>query len=216
MKGVRRSVDTYIVPTYQKIAKRYAALYFHDTGDHPYINQFLKLLPNGSRILDAGCGNGNYTQYILRSGYRCEGIDLSPAMLSIARDRVPGVKFTLMDMRRLDYSSQSFDGILAAYSLIHIPSAQLHETLSEFYRVLKDDGAILIIVQKGLSDRIRNEPLARGQKIFMNFFSVRRLTDYLIEAGFTVFNHTEKQIFDPDALSQSVIYMTAGKKRIGK
>lgn len=203
--------DKYIIPTYNKIADTYAGKYFDDLSDVPYIDTFLTYLKPGAHILDVGCGNGNFSRYIQRKGYTCEGIDLSPEMLRIAKERVPGIPFILKDMKHLDYPDASFDGILAAYSLIHIPSEEIILTLQGFHRVLTSKGVMLIITQKGEPDKIVDEPMKPGEKIFINFFTVKSLISYLKQAGFRIMYQEEMPIQDTTSLSDTVIYTIVRK-----
>lgn len=75
----------FAVDTYNKIAKIYTNKYFEDLVDAPFIDKFLYLVPPEAKILDIGCGPGNFTKYIMEKGYFVEGIDLSKEMLKIAR-----------------------------------------------------------------------------------------------------------------------------------
>jgi len=203
--------NKYVIPTYDKIADKYASQYFNDLSDSSYFDKFLSYLAKGSKILDIGCGNGNFSKYISEKGFECEGIDLSPEMLRIAKERIPGIKFTLKDMRKLDYEAESFDGLLVAYSLIHIPSDQIVSTLQGFRKILKSEGIILLITQKGEPDKVVDEPLKEGEKIFINFFTKERLTGFLEKSGFKIVYQEEKPIQDAESLSDTVIYTIARK-----
>ncbi len=207
--------NKYVIQTYNKIADKYAGQYFNNLSDRPYFDKFLSYLTKGSRVLDIGCGNGNFSKYISDQGFDCEGIDLSPKMLKIARERLPGIKFTLKDMRKLDYDAESFDGLLVAYSLIHIPSDQIVSTLQGFNKILESKGIVLLITQKGEPDKVVDEPLEEGRKIFINFFTKERLADFLNKAGFEVIYQEEKPIQDTASLSDTVIYTIARKEITG-
>lgn len=104
--------SNFAVSTYNRIADLYANQYFEDLTDVPYIFKFLSLLPEKASILDVGCGPGQFTKYMLEKGYAVDSIDLSSKMIEVAQKRVPGGKFTLMDMRNLTFKTHSFDGLL--------------------------------------------------------------------------------------------------------
>lgn len=199
----------FAVSTYNRIADKYTQRYFNDLTDAPCIDKFLALLPKGAKVLDIGCGPGTFTKYLVEKGFDAEGIDLSSEMLRIAKEKVPKAKFTLMDMRELAYSNEDFDGLLAAYSLIHIPSEEIPATLKGFYRILKSGGVLLIIAPKGEPDKIVDEPLKEGEKIFINFFTKNRLTKFFTDAGFKVEYQEETAMKDPNSLSDRVIYIIA-------
>lgn len=147
--------------TYDKIADVYTKQYFDDLSDTPYIDRFLDKLKPGSKILDVGCGPGQFTKYMLSKGFEVVGVDLSEEMLSTAKKMVPKGIFKNMDMRVLDFDDMSFDGLLVAYSLIHIPSDDIPKTLKGFTRVLKADGYVEVIAQKGEADKIVDEPFTQ-------------------------------------------------------
>jgi ubiquinone/menaquinone biosynthesis C-methylase UbiE len=197
------------VNTYNKIADKYANQYFDDTVDHPYIDRFLALLAHGARILDIGSGPGQFSKYIIDKGFEVVGIDLSREMVSISKQRVPQGKFQFMDMRRLDFPADSFDGIFCAYALIHIPTEEIPSTLKGFSRILKKGGYLEIAVQQGDPDHIISEPFMPTEKMFFNFFSSERLSQFLTDAGFQIISQELMPIDDEGTMSDHVIYTIA-------
>ncbi len=199
------------IATYDKTADAYTQMYFDDASDHPYFDPFIALLPENPIVLDVGCGPGNTSAYLLQKGCDVRGIDISDEMLKIARQKVPLGRFSHMDMRHLGYPDSTFDGILAAYSLIHIPSDQIVTTLQGFHRVLRDHGVMEIITQQGEPDRIVDDHLKVGEKMFFNFFTKERISRYLIDAGFTIVSQEIWIGSNTYDLSDGVIYTIARK-----
>lgn len=199
----------FAVSTYNKIASKYTQQYFDDLTDLPYIDKFLDKLPSKAKILDVGCGPGTFSKYLYSKGFIVEGVDLSDEMIKIAQKKVPGVNFRLMDMRKLSFENEYFDGLLVAYSLIHIPTEEIPTTIKGFYKILKPGGIVMIIAQKGLPDKIVDEPLKAGEKIFINFFTKERLINFLTQSGFEVTYQEEVSTKDVDSLSDMVIYTVA-------
>lgn len=199
------------VATYEKIARDYAQQYFGDLVDLPYINEFLALLPSGAKILDVGSGPGQFSQHMLAKGFQVTGIDFSEEMLKIAREKVPSGSFEHMDMRQLTFPNDCFDGLFAAYSLIHIPSEEIEATLRGFNRVLKKNGYLELAVQQGEADQIIDEPFLPSEKMFFNFFTQERLNSFLTAAGFTVVSQKLMSVIDAETMSDKVIYTIARK-----
>lgn len=197
------------VSTYERIADIYTKQYFDDLSDNPYIDKFLSFLPIKSKVLEVGCGPGQFVKYLLDKGYQAEGIDLSEKMIGVAKNRVPQGKFQLMDMRKLKFRNSSFDGLMAPYSLIHIPSKEIPQTLRGFIRVLRPNGHILIIAQQGEADKIVNESLKEGEKMFINFFTKGRLSKFLEDVGFKIEYLEEIKSQDPSSMSDRIIYAIA-------
>ena len=100
------------------------------------------------RILDAGCGNGRYTKYLLRHAAPeavLTTFDLSPAMLKRARNRLGSdrVSHAVADLTCLPYADGCFDAVVCGYVLEHLPDPSVG--LSELARVLVPGGRLLLL-----------------------------------------------------------------------
>ncbi|MCI0455964.1 MAG: class I SAM-dependent methyltransferase [Gemmataceae bacterium] len=100
------------------------------------------------RILDAGCGNGRYTRFLLREADAdalITGFDYSQHMLQRARKRLPGhrASHVAADLTRLPYADGSFDAIVCGWVLEHLPEPRMG--LSELARVLRPGGKLLLL-----------------------------------------------------------------------
>ena len=110
-------------------------------------------LHHGSRVLDAGCGAGQFAIALATLGCVVTAQDLSPAMIdrasAHARDRDVEVEFRVGDVTRLDDSAGTYDAIHARVVLQFVPDVVA--TLREFRRVLKPGGRLLASVPGALS-----------------------------------------------------------------
>lgn len=119
-------------------------------GAHPVLraqlDTFVELVRGQAdrRVVDVGCGTGYVTQYLYDQGVGAFGIDLSPAMIEIARSEHPTLEFSLGTMTSLDLESQSVSGLVAFWSTIHIPDSTMPGVIAEFERVLCPGGWTLI------------------------------------------------------------------------
>lgn len=171
---------------YDEISTSYAAK-FNEPSDN--IDDFLKLIGKGGKILDAGCGPGGDVAYIASKGFDVVGIDLSEKMLEIAKRKNPRIYFQKADIRKLNFKPNTFDGIIASFSLIHIPKKDVNKTVDIFYKLLKPRGVIYIGIQEGKSQEIfLAEPLKPDEKIFLNIISAKEINEILTKAGFVVLN----------------------------
>jgi SAM-dependent methyltransferase len=100
------------------------------------------------RILDAGCGNGRYTRFLLQQANldaTITGFDYSQRMLQRARQRLHSdrVSQVAADLTRLPYADASFDAIVCGWVLEHLPDPR--PGLHELARVLCPDGKLLLL-----------------------------------------------------------------------
>src|SRR5262249_43560365 len=81
--------------------------------DKPFIERFLRLLPQSETILDLGCGGGSpVAAHMVSRGFHVTGVDSSPTLIALCRSRMPDQEWIIADMRSLSLSRQ-FGGILA-------------------------------------------------------------------------------------------------------
>jgi demethylmenaquinone methyltransferase/2-methoxy-6-polyprenyl-1,4-benzoquinol methylase len=99
----------------------------------------------GERLLDLACGTGDIAELAAREGARVTGIDLTPAMLEVARRRLgrPGVALVAGDMMALPASTASVDAVTVGYGLRNVPSLEI--ALAEIARVLRPGGRLLAL-----------------------------------------------------------------------
>ena len=175
----------YVIDDYNAIVQEYTEEFFDDKSDEKYIDQFLQSL-EGKNFLDAGCGNGRDCKYINQKGFKVKGIDLSKEMLVIAKKMVPKVDFEVMDITNITYSDNSYDGIISNCSFFHIPVEELPKTLNSFSKILKPNGKLLLILQEGLGEAMIEEPFRKGVYIYINYFSVKQISELLLKHGFEI------------------------------
>lgn len=175
----------YVIDDYNDIVQEYTEEFFDDKSDEKYIDQFLQSL-EGKNVLDAGCGNGRDCKYINQKGFKVKGIDLSKEMLVIAKKMVPKVDFEVMDITNITYSDNSYDGIISNCSFFHIPVEELPKTLNSFSKILKPNGKLLLILQEGFGEAMIEEPFRKGVYIYINYFSVKQISELLLKHGFEI------------------------------
>src|SRR5688500_12789080 len=92
------------------------------------------------RIIDVGCGPGQWTNYLHEHGVDIEGVDPVPEFVDEARLRYPGADYRIGHAERLGAEAGSLGGVLAWYSLIHADPDQVDAALMEFARCIRPDG----------------------------------------------------------------------------
>lgn len=203
-----------VIDIHNKMAEDYSNEYFNDTLDHEDILNFLYRL-NGKKVLDAGCGDGKDVGFMIKHGFDPLGVDFTPNFIKIANRKVPNGKFAIADISDLSiFEDDTFDGIFAGYSLQHMPTDLLEQTLRGFSRILKPDGQILILVQAGeLGEQMIDEPLLFGEKLYINFLSEETINKLLLNTEFTpVISKTLEERISNAPSSSKVIIQAINQK----
>jgi ubiquinone/menaquinone biosynthesis C-methylase UbiE len=151
----RRSLGDYrrlVRAHYDGVAGRLTAVTGLLTGHEALAGRLIA--PDGfdvrgcKRILDAGCGNGRYTRFLLKQAdpdALVTGFDYSLGMLERARERLHSSRPTqaAADLTRLPYADASFDAIVCGWVLEHLPDPR--PGLRELARVLRPGGKLLLL-----------------------------------------------------------------------
>ncbi|MFD5467843.1 class I SAM-dependent methyltransferase [Kitasatospora sp. NPDC127059] len=135
---------------YDALAVRYADLVKDGLAqlplDRSFVTAFADLVgaAGPARVADLGCGPGYLSAALHAAGLDTWGIDLSPALVAIARRRYPQLSFEVGSMGALAAGDATLGGVVSWYSLIHTPPEQLPAYLAEFRRVLAPGGYALL------------------------------------------------------------------------
>jgi SAM-dependent methyltransferase len=115
--------------------------------EQPIVREILDGLPVGV-ALDAACGTGRHAAYLASLGHAVIGVDSSPGMLALARQKVPQGEFHEADLHELPLLDDSVDLVVCAIALVHF--ADIEGPFSEFARVLRPGGHLVVSDQRGL------------------------------------------------------------------
>jgi ubiquinone/menaquinone biosynthesis C-methylase UbiE len=179
---------------YDTIAVEYADHFADDFASRPvdraFVAAFAELVVAeagpGAPVVDIGSGPGEQTALLHTLGLQPTGIDLSPRMVDVARQRQPHLRFEVGSMLALDLPDASLAGLSAMYSIIHVPDDALPTAIGEFARVLASGGQALLVFQTDSSTLHFDE--AFGKRVDLDFLRhpVERVVELLTAAGFRV------------------------------
>jgi len=110
-------------------------------AEEPVVRALLDGLPAGE-ALDAACGTGRYAQYLASLGHSVTGIDATPAMLEVAREKVPAGRFAEGDLTHLPLPTASVDLAVCTLALTHC--RELGTPVGELARVVRSGGRVVI------------------------------------------------------------------------
>ncbi|MEV4539841.1 alpha/beta hydrolase fold domain-containing protein [Asanoa sp. NPDC049518] len=148
-------------------------------------------LVRGGPVVDVGCGSGRITAHLHGLGVDAFGIDLSPKMVEVARSEHPGLTFDVGSMTELDLADESVAGLVAWYSLIHIPDEELGGVLHHFWRVLRPGGPLLIGFHVGDESRLKTSGYGgHPMNVYVHRRRPERMAAWLADAGFVVESST--------------------------
>ena len=119
------------------------------------LEEFIRLLPAGGAVLDAGCGSGRDSLALKKRGFCVEAFDASREMCRLASELI-GQPVREMRFEDLDLEER-FDGIWACASLLHVPMEHMPEVIGRLSRALKPGGILYASFTKGSGERFRGE-----------------------------------------------------------
>ncbi len=130
-----------------------------NTTHHEFVAKFLRRLPAGAAILDAGCGAGRYDGLLLQGGNNVLGIDQSGSMLKRARDffpqeGFPRLRYEKLGLQEMRFEAQ-FDGICCIEAMEHICPEDWPGILAGFHRALKPGGVLYLALDMADWDDVR-------------------------------------------------------------
>mgnify|MGYP000639708069 CR=1 FL=1 len=143
-------------------------------------------LPDGARVLDAGCGGGRAVLEALAVEYDALGVDLSTEQLALARERAPAAALARGDLTRLPVADDAVDAVTAFHSVIHVPREHHERAFAEFARVLRPGGHLLLTTGVGEWEGDNDDWLDSGAPMQWSFHGRERSLELLDSAGFDV------------------------------
>ena len=158
----------------------------HDWGKED-IKKFAKQVGKNAKVLDLGCASGNQSKILLDLGLDVTGLDLSPMMIRIAREKVLEAKFIVGDMTNMKFRANKFDGVYARASILHIPKKLVPRFFKSINKILKVNGIFYLAVKEGdFEGRVEDE--RHGMKVnrFFSFFKEDEIRKLLESSGFEV------------------------------
>ena len=171
------------------------------------------LPPPGARVVEAGCGLGQYVVLPQRRGYRAVGTDWSADALAACRTAAPGALLGVTDLRMLSFRPEAFGAYISLGVVEHDPAGP-DAILQEAWRVLEPGGVLILSVPyvnavRRLGSwwiRRRHDRLRRQGGRFYQFVLTRKEVQRFIERnGFRVTGATP---YDPGRL------LRAGLRRL--
>jgi superfamily II DNA or RNA helicase/HKD family nuclease len=116
--------------------------------------RFLRNVPDGGLLLDAGCGSGRDSKAFLAFRYRVRAFDASPELARRASELIGQVVKT-RTFEQVDEVA-CYDGIWACASLLHLPEHAMPDALGRLWSALKPGGVCYFSFKQGEGERTHN------------------------------------------------------------
>ncbi|WP_346535458.1 class I SAM-dependent methyltransferase [Micromonospora sp. DPT] len=178
--------------SYDTVAASYADLLRDALAGEPFQRGILALFAELVRaqgdglVADVGCGPGRITAHLHSIGLDAFGVDLSPAMIDVARREHPRLRFEVGSMTHLELADSCLTGLLAWFSLIHVPDDEVPTVLAECYRVLRPGGVMLLAFHAGDGSRLKTQGYGgHPMNVYVHRRPPARVAGWLNAAGFT-------------------------------
>ncbi|MEH0418966.1 class I SAM-dependent DNA methyltransferase [Streptomyces sp. B21-083] len=203
--------------SYDAMAADYTERYADHLADLPLdralLAAFAELVraQGSAPVADIGSGPGHVAARLHALGVPVFGVDLSPRMVTLARRAHPGLRFHVGSMTSLDLPDETLGGVLALYSIIHIPDAALPTVFAEFHRVLAPGGHVLLAFQTGSADHHLHLGERFGHEMSLDYWfrTPDRVTELLTKAGLTLHAQTIREPYEDETRQRA--YLLARK-----
>ena len=167
--------------------------------DRALLAVLVELVGTGT-IADVGCGPGHVTRYLAKQhADDVVGVDLSPGMIAVARERAPELTFTVGSMLLLPATDAAWAGAVSLYSIIHLTADERAAAWREFARVIQPGGWLLVAFHvdspQFATGEVNHLTTWFGQSVELDgyFLDPSEVISQLAAAGFTVMAKLERQ-----------------------
>lgn len=155
-------------------------------NDKVWHDRFVGRLAKRAKVLDLGCGPGRpVAQHMADQGLRMTGVNSSPTMISLCRERLPDHEWIVADIRELSLGRR-FDGILAWDSFFHLD----HDDQRRMFAVFADHAAVRTVLMLNTGPQ-HGEAVGeyRGDPLYHASLSPTEYEALIASAGFEVIQH---------------------------
>ena len=143
-------------------------------------------LPQGSRVLELGCGNGKTLPAMIRKGWNVTALDSSQKAVTMSRNLVKGsspAEIMVADARHIPVKDATFDAIFAIHVIGHMHEPDRVKIASEVTRTLKPGGIVFFCefsikdVRFGKGHTTELSTFMRGTKIITHYFTLQEVNN---------------------------------------
>lgn len=198
-------MDQKTIRAYNHSAKEYddETIDFWKKFPRTFFDKFAKLAKG--KVLSIGSGPGRDGIILKEAGIDVTCLDASKAMVKLSEEK--GLRSVLGDFNALPFDNNSFEGIWAYTSLLHVPKSEIWKALAEIKRVLKNDGVFGLGLIEGQTEEYKESSVINMPRWF-SFYNKKEIDELLRKHGFKIVHFEE---FKPK--SKNYLNFIAKKKQ---
>ena len=168
--------------------KKYADKFMNFDTYHYTFDKFLEAVQNDqARILDAACGPGKISQYLLskNAGLKIKGIDLAEGMTEIAKEQIPQAEFEVKSI--LNFTGK-YDGIICGFGLPYLSKEEVIAFIQLCESSLNKNGILYLSTMEGdyKKSDFQAQSSGVGSSLFIHYYRASFLKSLLEKNNFSV------------------------------
>ncbi|OEJ98381.1 class I SAM-dependent methyltransferase [Streptomyces thermolilacinus] len=195
---------------FDEVGARYEEVFADVPGQLAALDWLMGRIPPGARVLDVGSGTGRPTaERLARAGFDVTGIDVSAEMVRVARERVPGARFEVADVRTFEPPEGGYDAVCAFFPLLVMDQPEVAGSLTRMASWVAPGGALALATVPG---DIRGLDIVwMGHRVTVSSLSSDEHLRLLAAAGLEVVHHHTAvyRPHGPDAGPEEHLYVHA-------
>jgi cyclopropane fatty-acyl-phospholipid synthase-like methyltransferase len=170
---------------YDEIADSYAAwAASFESPTMRWLERLLTELPDGSDVLELGCGGGGPASLAIAGRHRLVGVDISAEQIVRARERIPDAEFIRADATTLELTS-NYDAVVSLFMLGHVHRSEQAPLLQKIHSCLRPGGWFLGTMGTADADNVVEDDWL-GAPMFFASFDERTNRELLERTGFRI------------------------------
>ncbi len=184
------------VDTFDRLAEQYQTRYMDfEFYDETYRRFFDLIQLEAPEVLDVACGPGNIARAVLNRHpqARVHGIDLAPAMITLARANNPDASFDIMDTREISSIERHHDVVICGFGLPYLSKKDVATFISDAANLLKPGGLLYISTMEDEDARSGFDSNGKGDRVYIHYHQSEYLAEMLAENGFAIVEMFTKQ-----------------------
>lgn len=175
-----------IIGLYEDNADAWAAMRGTRLIEREWLDRFAARLPPGGTILDVGCGSGQpIAAYLIGRGFLLTGVDSSPSLIALCRNRFADREWIVADMRALNLGRR-FDGVIAWHSSFHLAPDDQRALIPRLARHVSPGGHLMFTSGDDEGVRIGQW---QGEPLYHASLAPAEYRALLEGSGFTIVDH---------------------------